>query len=68
MGLFQELAEQRSNKLQKHEYDLTTWAARKWLPYVAQQVSVALHHAAALEVAYALGLSAAVDPRVPRAQ
>ena len=47
----------------KHEYDQATWSTRKWLSWVVQKVSVALHHAAALEVAHALGLSAAVDER-----
>ena len=61
--LFTELANERSNKLDKHEYDQATWATRTWLSWVVQKVSVALHHAAALEVAHALGLSAAVDER-----
>ncbi len=61
--LFRELAEQRANKLRKDEYDQTTWSARTWLSFQVQKVSVALHHAAALEVARALGLSAAACTR-----
>ena len=63
VDLLRELAEYRQNKLEKHEYDLTTWAARTWMSYSAQRISVALHHAVALETAHALGLSASVDGR-----
>ena len=45
------------------KYDVTTWSARTWLSFVVQKVSVALHHAVALELAHALGLSAVVDTR-----
>ena len=41
--------------------ELTTWSARTWLTFKTQKVSVALHRAVALELANALGLSAAVD-------
>ena len=44
-------------------YDETTWAARKWLPFVLQQISVAVQLAMAQEIAEALGLSVAADPR-----
>ena len=60
VAFFAELAEQRQNKLRKDEFDVTTWAARTWLSFAAQKVSVALHVAAAYEVVHALGLSAAV--------
>ena len=53
----------RQNKLRKDEYEVTTWAARTWLSFTAQKVSVALHRSVALEIAHALGLSAAVDAR-----
>ena len=43
--------------------DETTWAARKWLPFVLQQISVAVQLAMAQEIAEALGLSVAADPR-----
>ena len=63
VAFFKELAERRANKLRKDEYDVTTWSARTWRTFAVQKVSVALHHAVALEVAHALGLSAAVDAR-----
>ena len=56
-------AEHRDNALTAAEYDETTWAARTWLSFVQQRVSVAVHKAVAREVSDALGLSAAVDPR-----
>ena len=37
--------EERRNKLNHSEYDLTTWAARTWTSYMCQKVSVALHRA-----------------------
>ena len=57
----EECAAERQNKLRKDEYDKTTWSARTWLTFKTQKVSVALHRAVALELANALGLSAAVD-------
>ena len=53
----------RQNKLTSSEFDETTWAARKWLPFVVQQISVATQLAMAQEIAEALGLSVAADPR-----
>ena len=61
--VFRELALHRQNKLRKDEYEVTTWAARTWMAFTAQKVSVALHRSVALEIAQALGLSAAVDAR-----
>ena len=61
--LLQEAAEHRNNQLSAAEYDETTWAARTWLSFVHQRLSVAVHKAVAREVSDALGLSAAVDPR-----
>ena len=61
VALFEECAAERQNKLRKDEYDTTTWSARTWLTFKTQKVSVALHRAVALELANALGLSAAVD-------
>ena len=46
------------------EYDETTWSARTWLSFVSQRLSVATQLAAAQEVAEALGLSVAADPRL----
>ena len=61
--LLRDLAEERQNKLNKGEYDQTTWAARTWTTFTVQKLSVALHRAAALEIALALGLSVATDQR-----
>ena len=54
----------RQNKLTSSEYDETTWSARTWLSFVSQRLSVATQLAAAQEVAEALGLSVAADPRL----
>ena len=45
------------------EYDETTWSARTWMTFVAQRISVAMQLSLAQEVAEALGLSVAADPR-----
>ena len=45
------------------EYDETTWSARTWMAFAAQRISVAVQLAMAQEVAEALGLSVAADPR-----
>ena len=42
----------------------TDWSARTWLSFVSQRLSVATQLAAAQEVAEALGLSVAADPRL----
>ena len=52
----------RSNKLSA-SYDETTWAARSWMTFVAQRLSVAVQLSMAQEAAEALGLSVAADPR-----
>jgi len=51
------------NRLTHLEYDQTTWAARSWTAFSAQKLSVAVHLAMATEVAVALGLPVAGDPR-----
>ena len=51
------------NRLTRAQYDETTWSARKYLPFAMQRISVAAHLAMAQEVAEALGLSVAADPR-----
>ena len=56
--LLKDCAERRQNRLQKAEYDATTWSARTWLSFSVQKLSVALHRAAAFEVVHALGLRA----------
>ena len=57
--LLKELAEVRDNRLSKAEYDDTTWAARSWTAWAAQQLSVAVQLAAAEEMAHALGIATA---------
>ena len=56
-------AEWRANKLTASEYDETTWSARTWMAFTTQRLSVAVQYSAAQEVAEALGLSVAADPR-----
>ena len=56
-------AEWRANKLTASEYDETTWSARTWTAFATQRLSVAVQRSAAQEVAEALGLSVAADPR-----
>ena len=43
------------NKLNAHEYDLTTCPARSWKAYATQQLSVCLHKAAAWELGQVAG-------------
>ena len=43
--------------------DETTWSARKFIPFATQRISVAAHISLAQEVAEALGLAVACDPR-----
>ena len=61
--LLRDLADERQNRLNKAEYELTTWAARTWLSFSSQKLSVALHRATALEIAHALGISTGADER-----
>ena len=61
--ILKEAAEARDNKLTSGEYDETTWAARSWLSFVRQRISVAVNKSAAHEIGLALGLSVATDPR-----
>ena len=58
-----ELRDERNNRLNKQEYDLTTWSARNWKTFTVQKLSVALHRAVALEIGGAIGLAIAADPR-----
>ena len=56
---------QRSEGLRRRRLaEGTTWSARTWLSFVSQRLSVATQLAAAQEVAEALGLSVAADPRL----
>ena len=61
--LLQTAAEHRDNALTAAEYDETTWAARNYMAFVAQRISVAAQISMAQEIAEALGLSVAADPR-----
>ena len=45
------------------EHSETTWSARTWMTFVVQRISVAVQLSLAQEVAEALGLSVAADPR-----
>ena len=67
--LLKVLAGEVSNRLSHAQYDMTSWSARNWKTYQTQRLSVALHLAAAGEVARELGLAAgrAVDPGDQRA-
>ena len=38
------------NKLNATQYELTTWAARSWMAYQCQKISIALQRAAASEI------------------
>ena len=53
--LLDHAARQVQNKLNAHEYDLTTWSARSWKAYATQQLSVRLHKAAAWELGQEAG-------------
>ena len=63
MDLWWQTVAERGDKLRRAEYDDTTWAARTWLSFSTQRLSVAIHRAAALEIGRALGLSTFEDPR-----
>ena len=63
VGVMRSAAAWRANKLTASEYDETTWSARTWMAFAMQRLSVAVHLSAAQEVAEALGLSVAADPR-----
>ena len=43
-------ANQSQNKLNRQQWDLTTWGARSWMSFQTQQLSVALHKATAWEI------------------
>ena len=61
--LLLELARARNNKLTHAEYDETTWSARTWRTFAGHKISVAVQRATAYEIASALRLSTATDPR-----
>ena len=55
MGMLQQAAWFRMNRLSKTEYGETTWSARNWLTFVQQRISVAVQRSVAWEIAQALG-------------
>ena len=61
--LLQRAAGVRGNKLSKSEYDEASWSTRTWTTFAVQRVSCALVCAVATEVANALSLPTARDPR-----
>ena len=61
--LIDELAVERQDKLNRNEYDETTWSARTWKSFTRQKLSIALHRAVATELVQALGLSHVADTR-----
>ena len=63
MGVLRAATAWRGDKLQSSEYDETTWSARTFSTFSLQRISVAVHYSMAVEVANALGLSVAADPR-----
>ena len=63
MAVLRQADDWRQGRLVSSEYDETTWAARNYMAFAAQRISVAVHIAAAQEIAEALGLSVAADPR-----
>ena len=44
--LLRELKEERSNKLNRGEYDMASWSTRTWRTLAVQRISVAAHLAA----------------------
>ena len=63
MRLLRRLMHDRDNRLSKREYDETTWAARTWFAFNSQKISVAVHTAAASEIAHALRMRTTGDSR-----
>jgi len=63
MGVLRQADGWRQGRLVSSEYDETTWAARNYMAFVAQRISVAVQISLAQEIAEALGLSVAADPR-----
>ena len=61
MGMLQQAAWFRMNRLSKTEYGETTWSARNWLTFVQQRISVAVQRSVAREIAQALGCCPVTD-------
>ena len=58
-----EISRIEKKNLWQHHSDETTWSARTWLAFVRQRISVAIHFAAAKEIAEALKMTMATDSR-----
>ena len=56
-------ADWRQNRLTASEYDEATWSTRTYQPFVCQRISVAVQLAMAQQIAEALRMSTAADPR-----
>ena len=63
IDLLRRAAEERGNKLRKAEYGEATWSTRTWTTFAAQRMACALIRAVSTEVAHALSLTTARDPR-----
>ena len=63
MNVLEEAQRVREDMLSASEYDETTWSARTWMVFVQQRISVATQRAVSHEIATALGLGLATDPR-----
>ena len=63
MGVLRQADDWRQGRLVSSEYEETTWAARNYMAFAAQRISVAVQISLAQEIAEALGLSVAADPR-----
>ena len=63
MGVLRQADDWRQGHLVSSEYDETTWAARNYMAFAAQRISVAVQISLAQVIAEALGLSVAADPR-----
>ena len=48
-ALLKRAADDRANRLTAGEYDETTWAARNWLTFARQRISVAAHRAVSFD-------------------
>ena len=60
--LFKKMRDKVQNRLSKRQYeDEVTWSTRTWHALMAQRMSVALHLAAAWEIAVELGLEGGED-------
>ena len=62
--LFKKMRDKVQNRLSKRQYEdevEVTWSTRTWHALMAQRMSVALHLAAAWEIAVELGLEGGED-------